>query len=221
MIVEAIDRSILTPFQEMQWRIGDVFVRVYDRKQVDVFGTNFLHYLYQQTADSGPHVLASAFCGMRDLTADAICSYLHTRQPLLLMCSDSANGDDTKFDVLGYCYPTVWFGVKGETERSILLGYCYFQSAWGTPQASVLGMLSAAYMFLTYDLVAIHGQSFEWNDLTHKFTGQYGARRTGVLPRTLPNAKGELVDCQWSTVLREDFEKYATEQLHSIQSIAL
>lgn len=218
MIVEAIDRNTLTPFQEMQWRIANCFVRVYDRKQVDVYGDNFLHYLYQQTVDSGPNVLSTTFCGVRDLTADAICAYLHTRQPLLLLCMDSDN-DPARFDAVGYLFPTVWFGIKGETERSGLIGYCFFHSVWGTPQASVLGMLALAYMFLNYDLVAIHGQSAVWNQLSHKFVEQFGVRETGILPRTLPRSDGQLEDCRWSTVLREDFEKYAREQLLSIQSV--
>lgn len=220
--MEAIDRSTLSPFQSMGWRMGSVFVRTYDRKDTAVFGTNFLHYLYEQTALSGSHVLQSAFCGMRDLTSDAICAYLHTRSPLLLMCMDDEN-ESMPFHILGYSYPTVHFGVKGETERSMLLGYCYLRQAWGTPEATVAGMLAAAYMFLTYDLVAIHGQSYTWNQLTHRFAAQYGAHETGLLPRTLPKSgsDGSLSDCTWSTVLREDFEKYASEQLQTINENAL
>jgi hypothetical protein len=213
-IPETIDRSILAPFRDqLGWKIGACSVRPYNRTETQVYGTNYLHHLYSETANSGRHVLSSSFCGMPDLSADAVCAYLHSRSPLLLMCMDTAD-DPNVFDVVGYSYPTVWCGTK-ETERSILFGYSIFKRVWGTPEASVLGMLTTAYYFLTFDLVAMHGQRYPWNHLTGKYTGQFGTRDVGVLPRFLLH-KGKLVDCVLSSLLREDFEKYAQEQLTTI-----
>jgi RimJ/RimL family protein N-acetyltransferase len=153
---------------------------------------------------------------MQDLSLDAICAYLHTRNPLLLMCMDNPS-DPTKFDVIGFSFPSIWCGgfqsdAVPDPDRSMLMGYVMFRPYYGTPEANVCMTLTGLYFFHKFKLVSISGQSYTFNHLTRKFLAQFGAKDVGVLPRFL-NLNGKLVDCHLTCLLREDFERHLAASL--------
>jgi len=217
-----VDRvsDILSIFKADGWRFGNCTVRVYDRRQPDFWGEHFLERLYDQCKQS--NILKDLFCGMIDLSSDAICSYLHTLNPILVMCVDSedpAHDRNKVFTTAGFAFPTMKLGgfplpnplnlaPPPRSESSMVLGYGYMKPWWGTPEAVVLGMLTLAYFFENHNLTAIHGQRYFWNALTAKFTSQFGVKDTGYIPRFLQTPEGKLADCCISTVILEDFESY-------------
>jgi hypothetical protein len=224
---------ILTLFRDDNYRVGNCFVRVYDRRRPDIWGDHFLRSLYDRCKES--RILRELFCGMVDLSADAICAYLHTLSPLLIMCVDPVDPDGVEGvppnpnllpSIAGFAFPTLKLGGQlrpnptgGDplpSEAAMILGYGYFRSFWGTPESVVLGMLTLAYFFENYNLTAVHGQSYPWNRLTAKFTSQFGVKPVGSIPRFLQTAEGKLVDCNLSTLLREDFEKYVHGVIRSM-----
>lgn len=73
-------------------------------------------------------------------------------------------------------------------------------------------MLGLSYLFLNYNLQAIHGQRLPWNNLTSRFMSRFGFRDTGVVPRYMMY-ENTLTDCVVSSLLREDFESYARKSL--------
>lgn len=213
--------SILSVFRDDNYIFGNCQVRVYDRRRVDIFGTQYLHYLYSECINSYPNsplgTLPDTFCGMTDLSADAICAYLHTRNPLLLLC---VNNGELTFDVAGFAFPTLVFGPPANEpgERCMLGGYTFFRRWWGTPESVVLGMLGLSYFFNSHPLLtAIHSQRYATNGLTARYMRQFGSEDKGTIPRFLLNSNGsngtgtgagKLADCVISTLLREDFERY-------------
>lgn len=212
--------------------MGNCCVRVYDRRQPEFWGVHFLESLYDQCASS--NVLFDLFCGMIDLSSDAICSYLHTRSPLLVMCVDSEDPQhdrNTVFTTAGFAFPTINIGgfpildprtnAAVKSESAMVLGYGYLKPWWGTKESVMLGMLTLAYFFENHNLTAVHGQSYPWNGLTAKFTSQFGVKPTGTLPRFLQTAEGKLVDCNLSTLLREDFEEYVHGTIRKLAADSL
>lgn len=216
--------SILSILKLDGWRFGNCTVRVYDRRRTDIWGDHFLERLYDFCRLS--KILTNLFCGMVDLSSDAICAYLHTRSPLLIMCVDGNSGGPVDFDIAGFAFPTISIGgllipnpaggPPARGEASVVAGYGYFRPYWGTPESVVLGMLTLAYFFENHNLTAIHGQSYSWNGLTAKFTSQFGVKRVGVIPRFLQTQDGSLVDCVLSTVLREEFEEYVRNVIQTV-----
>jgi hypothetical protein len=214
--------KIFKVFADDNFRFGNCFVRTYDHKDVATFGPNFLYEeLYTACLAAAPSrpfgVLPEAFCGMQDLSADAICSYLHTRQPLLLMCTDTPTTPvDGSFDVIGFSFPTIWAGpplgsLDPDPGRSMFKGYVQFRSAYRTPESVVCMMLSGIYFFHTYNLLTIQGQSYPHNHLTRKFLAQFGTKTIGNIPKFIlhdgPQGK-VMVDSVQSCLYREDFEEY-------------
>lgn len=216
--------SILSIFASDNWRFGNCTVRVYDRRKPEIWGIHFLEQLYDQCREY--RILSDMFCGMIDLSSDAICSYLHTRVPLLIMCVDADSGNPGgPFTTAGFAFPTISIGgfpipnpvgANLRSEAAIVAGYGYFRPYWGTPESVVLGMLTLAYFFENHNLTAIHGQSYPYNALTAKFTAQFGVKETGNVPRFLQTQEGKLVNCRLSTVLREDFENYVRDVIRGL-----
>jgi hypothetical protein len=200
--------------------MGNCQVVAYDPTRTDVFGDHFLYnVLYKQCLESRPGakwgILPDSFCGMTNLSADAICAYLSTRKIIVMAVDDPSV--PLGYSVTGFAYPTVFVGSQPATPdpspRAMIGAYVYFRSYWGTPEIRVLSMLGLAYFFTTYNLVAIHGQRYSANTLTARFLSQFGFQDTGLLPRFLGHHDGQIRDCALSTLLREDFVKYVIEQL--------
>jgi hypothetical protein len=203
--------SILEAFKTDNYRMGDCQIIEYDRKRVDVFGTNYLHYLYSQCLLSRPAspwgILPETFCGMADLSADAIMFYLANRKISLLCVHDSP----TQFTAAGFAWMTEL--IKSPAKSSAFCAFAFFRDFWGTPEQTVLGMLGLSYLFVSNQLTAIHGQRYATNSLAARFMQQFGAKDCGTVPYMLRTHKGELEACTVSTLLRSDFESYVRRQL--------
>lgn len=203
--------SILDVFATDNYRLGDVQVIPYDRKRVDVFGTNHLHWLYGKCLESRPSspwgVLPEAFCGLTDLSADAICSYLANKQVVLLCVHTSP----TEFTPAGFCWVTEI--IKSPSASSAFAAFTFFRNWWRTPESIVLGMLGIAYLFRHYSLTAVLGQRYAGNAVAARFMRQYGARDCGTVPYLLRTHDGRLESCTVSVLRRTDFEQYCIRQL--------
>jgi hypothetical protein len=204
------------------YRLGNCSVRVYDRRVTDIWGTNFLHQLYTRCLASAPSreygILDTTFCGMADTSADAICAYLHTRSPLLIMCADKT---DKEFDVIGFSFPTIWAGIMPGAycsfpiQRSMFMGYGAFRQWWGTPELTICMMLTGIYYFHVYEPLVILGQRYRFNHLTARFLSQFGTHDVGTIPKLLL-LNGKLEDCTISAIDRDTFENYVRKTLISI-----
>jgi RimJ/RimL family protein N-acetyltransferase len=201
------------------YRFGNCFVRPYDRKQTDIFPDEFLLQLYWAAR---PRIY-STFCGMQDLSAPAICGYLATRNPLLLMCIDDPSPSGGPFTVIGFSFPTIFAGpalgsISPDPGRSMLMGYSYFKPYWGTPEITVTMMLTGIYYFNVYNLLTMQGQSYASNQLTRRFLAQFGTRTVGILPKFLFDGE-RMQDCHLSCLTRFALETY-TEKVLAECSIA-
>jgi hypothetical protein len=203
--------SILDAFKQDSWRLGDCQVIPYDRKRIDVFGTNYLHYLYAQCLESRPSspygILDSLFCGFADLSADAVCSYLANKQVILLCIHDSP----TQFTPAGFAWPVEH--IKSPAANSAFCAFAYFRPYWGTPESVVLGMLGLSYLFSHYSLRTVLGQRYISNVLAGRFLAQFGAKDCGTVPDLLRTHTGTLEPCTVSALTREDFEAYTRKAL--------
>ncbi len=202
------------------YRFGNCSVRVYDRTNVDLYGRELLRDMYMGCLSAAPNrplgILPEAFCGMTDLSCDAISAYLAGRNPVLLMCVDNPLLS-TGFDVIGFSFPTIWAGVKQGTVdpdpgRSMFMGYVIFRPYWAQPESVVSMMLTGVYYFHTYNLLSINGQRYPWNHLTAKFLSQFGTRDTGIIPNFIVSGN-RVVDCVVSSLARADFETYVTKTI--------
>jgi hypothetical protein len=142
-----VSSELFEEFKSQGYRFGHCSVKVYDRNDLATYADDFLLQLYRATRP----VLAQTFCGMTDLSAPAICAYLSTRNPLLLMCVD--NPTTKSFDVIGYSFSTIWAGNK-DSGRSMLMGYCCTSKPhYGSPELVVCMMLTGIYYFREFDLL--------------------------------------------------------------------
>ena len=217
---------LFAALRDDQYRIGNCSIRVYDRRDTKTYGTNFLHYLYDQCLSSAPHrpwgVLPEAFCGMSDMSADSICSYLASRSPLLLYCVDRAD-NPAIFDVIGFAYPTIWCGesklLNPTAERSLFIGYTGFRQWWGSPELEICTMLMGVYFFAEFNLLSINGQRYLNNHLSAKYLTRFGVRDTGYAASFI-NQNGKLVDCWLSALKREDFERVVEKKLMAMVTVS-
>lgn len=203
--------SILDVFREDQFRLGDCQVIPYDRRKIDVFGTGYLSHLYAEMLKSNPRspygILPNVFCGVVDLSMDAICAYLHTKPIALLCIWDSSS----QFTPVGFCWPTQI--VSTPVANSAFCGFTMFKQIWGTPECTVLGMLGIAYLFVTHKLRTINGQRYSSNRLAARWMKMYGERVCGTIPDLLRTHKGTLESCEISSLSRADFEQFVRRQL--------
>jgi hypothetical protein len=228
--------------------LGPCRVLLYNRLHTSLYSDDLLSRLYDACLASRPShpfgILPSAFCGMLDLSRDAMLSYWATRNPLLLLTLDHKSySSKSPLDirtspiltdgtiVAGFSFITAFQGAaispnggpQPVGERSALGAYLYFRPFWGTPEIEILQMLGLALYFHTYSLSAIHGQRYSCNVLTQKFMSRFNSRDVGTLQRFLADRKdgradGEIIlsDCIVSELLRERFVEYVTRMLLSL-----
>jgi len=218
------DVDVLAALNADDYRIGDLQVIPYGSKEKyyeDCFPENFISVLYQWMKED--HVLPRTFCGMTNLTHDAIVGYLLNHRPLLIpgIWQTDAPGDPPRFMPYGMSWVTTWIGVPPSAPgpRSALAAYTFFRRAWGQPEAEVLGMLGLARLFYTYKLHNIYGERSVTNALTAKFMNKYGTRDLGIVPEfLLERRNGTLVftDCVISMLSRKDFTLYVEKQFASL-----
>lgn len=203
--------EIFDLFASDAYRFGHCSVFPYNRQDTLTFSDDFLLQLYRASKPT----LSSTFCGMADTSAPAICAYLSTRSPLLLMCVDD---DSTQgFTVVGYAFPTIIAGprqgsLSPDPGRSMLIGYAIMPAYYRAPEAVVCMMLMGVYFFNEFNLHTLQGQSLPSNHLTRKFLSQFGTRDVGILPKFLFDGQS-MVDSHQSSLSRLDFESYCTKVL--------
>jgi len=228
------------------YRFGNCFVRVYDHTDTATFGQHFIYdELYQACLASAPSrpygTLSELCCGMADLSADAVCSYLHSRSPLLLFCVDkdspndlphnptaqegeSESDDSGSFDVIGFAFPSIVAGppvgkFDPDPGRTALIGYTIFKPAYRTPEAVVCTMLMGVYFFHKFNLLTLQGQSYPWNRLTRKFLAQFGTRTLAEpIPAFLFDGT-KMVDSYHSVLERSVFARYVEKVLTDCVSL--
>ena len=207
--------SILLALKNDDYRLGNCQILLYNRNRPEIWGEGYLSKLYQACKLSGRRpglgILPSLFCGMDDLSHDAITSYLHNRPVIIPGLWASPN----LFMEKGLAFPSHWpylIGKGSSEEKAGFFGYGFFKSVWGTPQAEILMMLGLAYFFCELDLVAIHGLRYTQNELTARFTRKFGFVENGTIPRYM-SRDGKLVSAVSSTLFLETFEKYVEKKL--------
>jgi hypothetical protein len=206
--------SVLLALKQDGFRIGDCEVMLYDRSRTDVFPPGYLTKLWQLCKDSGRRsplgILPSLFCGMTDLSHDAITTYLATRP--VIIAGIWIGPEEFKEAGIGFPSTLPVIGNKTGPERALFAGYGLFKEVWGRPEAEILGMLGLAYFFVQFDVTAIHGLRYPSNGLTARFTRTFGFRENGLIPRYMMQGD-KLVGAVSSTLFIEDFEQYVEQKL--------
>lgn len=218
--------SSIQQLKSLDYRWGDCQAILYDRFNEDLFPQPYLSSLYYRCRRSGRAqngILAPLFCGMTDISHDAIVGYLMARpliilgewrsQPTLLRDNLIMETDPQRrsFEPLGFCFPVSFQPHPlpyPTAPRSAFAAYAFFQSAWRTPQQQVLSHLGLAYLFAEFSLSAILGQRYSDNVLTARWLRQFGFRDVATVPQLIWNqATGLLEPCVVSILEREEFER--------------
>lgn len=207
-----------------QWQ-GCQVVR-YNRFDTITFPQPFLPTLWRRTGESGRSRmggLPNLFCGMMDLSMDAICKYLHEQGVIVLgeWRSNPSNIDPADplpsdfeslcqpiFHPLGYAFTTGQpIRSRDNLHNATLAGYTFFDDAWRTPQQTVLMYLGLSYLFHEFRLVNIHGIRYADNKLTARFAAKFGFVDCGTIPNFMTRwPDGELASATLTTLARADFE---------------
>lgn len=212
---------------------------LYDRTRTGLFpGPSYLTTLYERCRLSGRRthdhelgILPSLFCGMKDLSCEAVVSYLgglpvvvvgEWRQAWRSAPDIESPGEKTyevntmiplSFVPLGFCFPTgpvilARADRQQQNRNSLFAGYCFFEEAWRTPQQEVLMWLGLSYLFVEFRLAAIHGVRFADNFLTRRFASRFGFRDLGMIPNYLYRVEtGDLAAAVVSSLDRGVFEE--------------
>lgn len=239
-LTQLTDDELLDPIQavaDAAYRYQSCQVMRYDPARREIFGDSMLADLYWRTRRSGRSHLGSLpnlFCGMQDLSQDAITTYLFQRG-VLLMGEWRANPSvidplnplpdnleeltHPQFHVLGYAFLStnvVWS--VDRKHNSVFGGYTFFREAYRSPQQRVLTFLGLAYLFREFSLVNLHGCRYADNKLTARFAGSFGFRDIGTIPNyMIQQSTGQLVAGTVSTLDRSDFEERLMQVLLSLR----
>lgn len=229
-------RDPLTALHDSSYQLGALSVIPFDPAREDLFPPPFLYTLYEATRRSGRSRLGSLpslFCGMSNLTPDAICAYLLQQRVIVMgewriseawMDPDDplpANFEELiapKFHALGYLFPSSYTRSSDGLANSMFAGYCFFQPAWRTRQQLVLTYLGLAYLFCEFRLVSLHGVRYHDNKLTARWMERFGFRDVGTIPdyMTAPGGGG-LVPATVSTLPRSEFEEQLRQVFRELQ----
>lgn len=224
------DEALTDPLlwlKEQNYTLFNCTATPYDRTRLDAFQPQpYLPYLWQRTHDSGRSRLGSLgplFCGMSDLSCDAITSYLHGRLVLIMgeyrsspSLIDPADPLPENFEelcqprlhALGYAFPAAVPIITSQDQQhnSMFIGYTFFQEAWRTPQQIILLYLGLAFLFQEFRLVSLHGIRYADNGLTAKLASKFGFQDIGTIPNyMLRESTGELAAATISTLSRQVF----------------
>jgi hypothetical protein len=235
-VIVEVDPPIEDPIQhfaDIDFRWGDVQAIKYDATKTEIFPAPYLFHLYERTRKSGRAKMGSLpvlFCGMLNLSADAICAYLSQRpvcvvgewrKHTFMTAKDPDDVDKPYFHDLGFCFPSVNPTVTQASnvynpQNSCMAGYTFFQDAWKTPQQTICMYLGLAWLFHTFQLAAMHGQRYADNHLTARFTRRFGFKDVGTASHMLLREQGQpLVPMTLSTLLRSDFVDLTRQVLNN------
>ena len=203
----------------LAYRWGDCQAILYDPVRESVFPPPYLLTLYNLCRASGRAklgILEPLFCGMRDLSQEAICAYLHAQKLVILgEWRQEEREDGSKiafFAPLGFCFLTVL--TRGKTTSSGFGAYAFFQEAWRSPQQWVLTGLGISYLLQEFGLVTLNGIRYADNKLTARWMQKFGFQDVGTLPNYMIRpSTGELTDATVSTLARAEFESRLSEAL--------
>ncbi len=204
--------SLIQSFKDMHYRVGPCQAIEYNRKDTALFKPGFLGELYfklrgeRYSKRDGTGILEMLFCGMTDLSYDAIVSYLASRAIVVL----GVWQDEKNFKVAGLAFPTIMIGA-GE-QRACFAGYGFLREFWGSEEQEVLAALGLSVLFSELNLLSIHGIRYSGNAQTARFMQRFGFRDVGTVPHYMLR-RGELVDGVVSTLRRERFEEVLAEML--------
>ena len=206
--------SILDALKEDNYRIGDGQALDFKMNRA-MFPENYLATVYERLKGdmfsskrpNGTGVLEMTFCGMQDLSFDAIVPYLAS-VPLAIM--GVWNGDT--FHDAGFIFPVSFSKGAAVGQRSTMAGYAFFREFWGSEYSEALAMLGIALIFSELSVEVIHGMRYRQNDSTMEFLKRFGFRDVGVHPLWMLR-RGKLVDGVSSYCLRKDFESYVEQAL--------
>lgn len=211
--------SILEILKRQDYRIGTGQAIMYNPvKRPELFPDGYVGELYaslkgtrfSSRQDNPNSILETLFCGMPNLSFDAIVPYLATRLPLIVV----GMWEGKKFHEAGMGFPTTLCGAplgQGD-ERACFFGYGMFKSWWGRPETEALSMLALALTFCELNVKSIHGLRYPSNDLTARFTRRFGFRDVACIDDYMLR-RGKLVGAVLSTLRREDFEQYVANAL--------
>lgn len=207
--------SILEAFKEDNYRVGDLQVIAYDPKNEDRFPSGYIGGIYERLRGEKVvsrregklflrqrtwPILENLFCGMQNLSFDAIVPYLVVR-PIAVM--GIWKGDI--FEEAGIIFPTVYNTSAPLGQRTCMAGYAFFPNFWGKQETDALAILGITFLFMELGVEVIHGMRYRDNDLTAQFLKKFGFRDVGIHPRWMLK-RGKLVDGVSSSLLKEDFE---------------
>ena len=224
--------SILAAFQQDQYRLDNLQARIYEPKTRDQWPADFLGQVYlklrgdrfSNRRPNGTGILEVGFCGMADVSFDAIVAYLCNR-PLIVMgvweeveedqWDDDGNALDpkivTRFREAGIAFPTTLIG-EAYPDRSGFFGYLFFPEFWGDERMELLGLLGLTAIFVEFKLAFLHGVRYRDNWQTVQFVKKYGFRDDGTIEGYMLR-RGKLVSAVASTLSRPDFEAYVENAL--------
>lgn len=200
--------DILEELRSEKYRIGDLQALRYT-PGIAPFQEGYLSGLYfalgagRRTSFRREN-LQMLFCGMRNLSHDAIVSYL-AQQKLVIL----GKWEGDIFRTAGVCWPHM---VVGEKEKSAFGAYGFLRWVWGTDDQEVLSYLGLAFLFREFDLSQMHGQRYPENHFTARWMDRFGFRDLCMMPKLL--IRGEsLVGCIISTCSRADFVARLEEKI--------
>ena len=214
MITERVmsrDLGILKAIKDDHYRIGDLQAIEYHRTNTQIFKPGFLGDLYfmlkgnRYNRRDGDGILEALFCGMKDLSYDAIVSYLAGRPIIVLGIWQGVT-----FNPAGFCFPTTVMG-EGD-QKAAFAGYGFQRKWWGSDEQEVLAALGISVLFSELSLLSLHGMRYAENAQTAKFMQRFGFRDVGTIPHYMLR-RGKLVDGVVSTLSRERFEEVLARML--------
>jgi hypothetical protein len=211
-----VAESAIANIAALAYRWGNLQAIRYDPARTDVFPPPYLVCLYYKTLYSGRSRLGSLpalFCGMADLSCEAIVGYLQKLPVIVLGEWREHDPPPLRFHPLGFCFPTTFTSAlppiaPADNRNFSFCAYTFFQESWGTPQQSVLSYLGLSYLFGEFHLAAIGGSRYTSNQLTARWTKRLGFREIGTVPNMLiDSATGDTTGAVISVLERAEFER--------------
>jgi hypothetical protein len=198
--------SLIQALKEDEYRHGNLQSIPYSTANTAVFKEDFLHDLYFALKGSrfhkirpGNSILEMLFCGMTDISYNAIVSYL-SKIPMGVM----GIWEDGQFRPAGIHFVTVSMGAGDEL--ACFGGYGFLKEHWGSEEQETLTVLGLSQIFGQLNVKSIHGMRYLQNEFTARYMARFGFKDVGIIPNYMLR-RGKLVPGVVSTLSREAFEE--------------
>jgi RimJ/RimL family protein N-acetyltransferase len=207
--------SLIQALKEDEYKWGNLQSIPYS-PQNPAFKEDFLHDLYFQFRGSrfhktrpGNNILEVLFCGMQDVSYNAITSYL-AKTPLCIM---GIWQDDGTFRTAGIHFtPVKTGGMDGEA--MCISGYGFLKEFWGSEEMETLTVLGIAQIFGELNVKQIHGIRYTTNEFTARYMARFGFHDLCTIPNWMMR-NGKLVDGVLSTLSRNEYESNLLQRVLS------